>query len=270
MFNATDLLGQLMGSGMAPSTERRAQHALGERGLQRADSPLSDLLGNLGSGGSGGGGGILGGLAGVAGQALGSAKRGVEDNNPLAIGGLGALAGAMLGGGSGALKGGGLALLGSLAYAALNPKQAQSAPAPEEIQQNAPLEMRSAQTPAEEEELEENANILLLAMINAAKADGQVSTEEFQHISGKLKDAGAEQEGMAYLLGELQKPLDVQAMVSQVQSPELAAEVYAASLLAIEVDTEEERQYLRQLAAALPLPPEAVPRLHEALGVPMV
>lgn len=269
MFNATDLLGQLMGSGMAPSTERRAQHALGERGLQSTDSPLSDLFGKLGgSGGSGGG--LLGGLAGVAGQALGSAKRGVQDNNPLAIGGLGALAGALFGGGSGALKGGGLALLGSLAYAALNPTQGRSAPTPEEVQHSAPLEMRGAQTPAEEVELEQRANILLLAMINAAKADGQVSAEEFQHISGKLKDAGAEQDGMDYLLGELQKPLDMPAMISQVQSPELAAEVYAASLLAIEVDTEEERQYLRQLAAALPLPSEAVPRLHEALGVPPV
>ena len=255
MFNARDLLGQVMGAGITPSTESRAQHAVGSNGLGSAGSPLGGLLGNL---------------AGVASDALGSAKRGVEQNNPLAIGGLGALAGAVLGGSSGALQGGGLALLGSLAYAALNPKRGAAEPSAEEIARNAPIEMRLPQNAAEEAEQEEHANILLLAMINAAKADGQVSPDEFQHISGKLKDVGAEEEGMAYMLGELQKPLDMNAMAAQVQTPELAAEVYAASLLAIEVDTEAERDYLRRLAAALPLPAEAVPRLHQALGVPPV
>jgi uncharacterized membrane protein YebE (DUF533 family) len=43
----------------------------------------------------------------------------VQQNNPLAIGGLGALAGAMLGGGKGAVGGGLMAVLGSLAYSAL-------------------------------------------------------------------------------------------------------------------------------------------------------
>lgn len=269
MFNSKDLLGQLLGSGMAPSSGRRAQHAVS------AEGPLGGLLGSLGGaagrgGAAGAGGGLLGSLAGIASQALGSAKQGVEQNNPLAIGGLGALAGAVLGGSNGALTGGGLALLGSLAYAALNPKKAEEQPTLAEIERNAPLELRGARTPAEEAALEQNANILLLAMINAAKADGQVSPQEFQHIAGKLKEAGAEEDGMAYLLGELQKPLDMAGMTAQVRTPELAAEVYAASLLAIEVDTEAERAYLRELAAALPLPPEAVPRLHQALGVPLV
>ena len=73
MFNARDLLGQVMGAGITPSTESRAQHAVGSNGLGSAGSPLGGLLGNL---------------AGVASDALGSAKRGVEQNNPLAIGGL--------------------------------------------------------------------------------------------------------------------------------------------------------------------------------------
>lgn len=269
MFNSKDLLGQLMGAGMAPSTGHRTQHAIGERGLQSAQSPLSGLLASLG-GGSGQGGGILGSLAGVANQALGSAKDGVKQNNPLAIGGLGALAGAILGGGSGAMQGGALALLGSLAYAALNPKQGQDSPAQEEIVRNAPVEMRGPQNAAEEAVLEQNANILLLAMINAAKADGQISPDEFRRISGKLQEAGAEEEGMSFLLSEMQRPLDMQAMTAKVRTPELAAEVYAASLLAIEVDTEAERAYLRRLSAAMPLPAGAVQRLHAALDVPPV
>lgn len=51
---------------------------------------------------------------------LGQGTDAVRGNYPLAIGGLGALAGALLGGGRGAVGGGVLAVLGSLAYSALS------------------------------------------------------------------------------------------------------------------------------------------------------
>jgi uncharacterized membrane protein YebE (DUF533 family) len=47
----------------------------------------------------------------------------------------------------------------------------------------------------------------------------------------------------------------------------MAAEVYAASLFAIDVDTPAERQYLRQLAQGLGLDEGAVQRLHLMLGM---
>ena len=49
--------------------------------------------------------------------------------------------------------------------------------------------------------------------------------------------------------------------------PELAAQLYAASLLAIEVDTPEEKKYLEELAAALGLEPEVTAHIHQQLGV---
>ena len=54
----------------------------------------------------------------------------------------------------------------------------------------------------------------------------------------------------------------------QVQAPDLAAQVYAASLLAIEVDTDAERAYLARLAQSLALPPAAIAHIHQTLGVP--
>jgi uncharacterized membrane protein YebE (DUF533 family) len=66
----------------------------------------------------------------------------------------------------------------------------------------------------------------------------------------------------------MKKPLDLQGLVAQVRDPRLAAEVYAASLLAIEVDTEAEHHYLRQLAQGLRLDPIVVAELHAALGAP--
>lgn len=50
-------------------------------------------------------------------------------------------------------------------------------------------------------------------------------------------------------------------------SPQLAAQVYAASLLAIEVDTPAERQYLQQLAEGLGLSPEVTSQLEKTVGL---
>ena len=96
MLNARDLLGQLMQAGMADSSSDRLRHAMGSEGLGRQDNPLGQLLQGLG-GGTGSGG--LGSLAEMAQGMFGQAKGSVQSGNPLAIGGLAALAGALLGGG---------------------------------------------------------------------------------------------------------------------------------------------------------------------------
>ena len=46
-----------------------------------------------------------------------------------------------------------------------------------------------------------------------------------------------------------------------------AAQVYAASLLAIEVDTDAERNYLQQLAQRIGLQPASVQHIHQAMGL---
>jgi uncharacterized membrane protein YebE (DUF533 family) len=52
-----------------------------------------------------------------------------------------------------------------------------------------------------------------------------------------------------------------------VRSPEQAAQVYAAALMAIEVDTEAERAFLARLAAALKIPAGVAAHIHRSLGV---
>ena len=63
------------------------------------------------------------------------------------------------------------------------------------------------------------------------------------------------------------KPLDLDGIIRDVRDQEVGAQVYAASLLSIEVDTAAEQDYLRRLAAGLQLDPEAVARIHQILGV---
>jgi uncharacterized membrane protein YebE (DUF533 family) len=189
----------------------------------------------------------------------------------MAIGGLGALAGAVLGGGSmsGALKGGGMALLGTLAVSALrNWNKAEAAPASaEDFLREAPVGVRPPANPAEEKELEDTALLVLKGMINAAKADGKIDGAEMQRIVGKLKKDGISEEERAFLEAELNKPLDLEGLVRQVKSPEVAVQVYAASLLAIEVDTAAEKDYMRRLAQGLGLNQQTVDNVHELLGV---
>lgn len=84
MFNARDLLGQIMQTAMTDTTAHRMRHALGPSALGRADGPLAQVLGQSGQGA--GVGGALGGLAGMADSMLGDAGRSVHSGSPLAVG----------------------------------------------------------------------------------------------------------------------------------------------------------------------------------------
>jgi len=107
-------------------------------------------------------------------------------------------------------------------------------------------------------------------MINAAKADGSIDEAETDRIVGKLREGGLSDEEQRFLVEEMRKPMDMDSIVRAVPNPQVAMQVYAASLLAIEVDTDKERHYLQDLAAALRLDSNAVAYLHSALGVTSV
>lgn len=272
MFNARDLLGSLMQAGVNPTANDRLGHAMGSQGVGQPDSPFGRMLGQvLGGAGQGQGqgqggafGDLLGGLAGKAGGMLGDATSAVKSGNPLAIGGLAALAGALLGGGGDAVKGavggGLLAVLGGLA---MNVLKQQGAGGP------TPLGLRAPQDPGEENALEQRATLLIRAMVAAAKADGEIDAAERGRIAGRVQESGAGAEALDFLMAEMQQPQNLAALAAAVRSPEEAVEVYAASLLAIQVDTPAEVDYLARLANAIGLEPPMVGQIHAALGAPV-
>ena len=268
MFKFSDVLGTLMQSGISGSTSSRMQHALGAggsassgslAGLLGGGSGMADALSGLTGGAKGGGiGGMLQGVLGDAGKALGG-------GNKLALGGLGALAGSILGGGGGSVKGaiggGVMAMLGALAYSAFKDTGSSGS---EEM----PVGLRQPENPRQEEELEQGAELVLKAMINAAKADGEIDAAEIQRILGKLEEAGADSDARDFVINEMNKPMDLSGIVAATKSrPQLAAQIYAASLLAIEVDTPAERHYMQQLAGRLGIPPEVTSRLEKTVGL---
>jgi uncharacterized membrane protein YebE (DUF533 family) len=267
VFNAAELLGQILRFGMSRSTADRLRHALGPQGLGQPGGPLGAWFGQT-TGQSESSGGDFGGLAESAQEFIGADHSG-RGANPLAVGGVAALAGALLGGSGGAVKGalggGAMALLGGLALSALG--RSQQTPGTTQLAKEPPLGLRPAQDAAEAERLDQTATLILAAMINAAKADGQVDQEELQRIVGKLRKAGAEAEALQFVMTELRKPMDLEALIRDVPDRQVAVQLYAASLLAIEVDTEAERQYLRRLAHGLGLDASVVRRVHQCLGM---
>ena len=274
-MNISDLLGAVMQSGMSPSSGDRMKNAFGGGGGGGGGllESLSGMLGGQTQQGGGlgsllsqalGGGAGSGGLGGVLGNVLSDAGKAVGGKQNLALGGLGALAGALLGGGGkslgGALGGGVMALLGAMAYQALKGGGSQ--------EPDVPLGLVEPRSEAERLELEQDSELVLKAMINAAKADGQIDKGEIQRIVGKLKETGMDPDAQQYVMAEMQKKMDTPALIAAVKGrPTLAAQIYGASLLAIEVDTPAEKKYLDDLASGLGLPPEVAQRIKGMVGL---
>jgi len=272
-MNLSDLVGTLMQGGMSRSSNNRIDHALGRQGLGGPGGLLEQLLGSgsssqytRGTGSQAGtaGGGLMDNLMNMAKQVLGNSGRG---NQQATGGGLGALAGALFGDSRNTSGGGAMALLGSLAMAALKGKDSAGTVDRPLPRAELPVGVRPPDNLQEEQQLQSKAEIVLKAMINAAKADHQIDEDEMRKITGRLQQGGADTEAQEFVHGELRKPMDLEGLVQAVPDRQTAAEVYAASLFTIEVDTAAERNYLQNLAQKLGLDATVVQRIHTALGV---
>ena len=115
--------------------------------------------------------------------------------------------------------------------------------------------------------MQRKALLMLRAMIQAAKADGQIDANEMNRIVGRLDEAGEDHEARDFVLQQLRGPVDIDALARDVTSPQDAAEIYAASLMAIEVDTQAERDYLARLAGALNLSQSVADRIKDSLEI---
>jgi uncharacterized membrane protein YebE (DUF533 family) len=103
---------------------------------------------------------------------------------------------------------------------------------------------------------------VLVAMIAAAKADGEVDQTESQKIFGQMEQAGLSTEEKAFLLSEISKPLNIEDVAKLASTPEVAAQLYTASALVIDSANEKEAGYLSMLAQRLNLPAGFVEQLH--------
>lgn len=160
-----------------------------------------------------------------------------------------------------ALKLGGAAVLGGLAYRAWqNYQQTKGAQTtvpvePQPMKDITPEAEGTVFLPSAPKERNELSLTLLRAMIAAAKADGHIDAQEQKTIFGKLDEMALDNDAKAFVIDELRKPLDIDAVVAAAVTPELAVEIYAASFLAIDPDDPAEQAYLAMLASRLKLEP---------------
>jgi uncharacterized membrane protein YebE (DUF533 family) len=108
---------------------------------------------------------------------------------------------------------------------------------------------------------------LLRTMIGAARAGGILHGAAGNSAVAAVQRLALESDEKALLLDELAGSMDVAEIASSPRSPEQAAELYVAALLAIEGDSPAERAWLSPLTARLALPGELVTEIHERLAV---
>lgn len=116
-------------------------------------------------------------------------------------------------------------------------------------------------------EVNKQTILLIRAMIASAYADGELSQGERERIMNGFNAVGLSEEERNFVETEINNPKPMELLTAFVDSFELAQDVYAASLMAVKVDTDAERDYLKRLADRLHLPPDCITQIHEQCGV---
>jgi len=113
----------------------------------------------------------------------------------------------------------------------------------------------------------QEAVLLIRSMIAAANADGMIDEKERNRILKKLETADLSDQEHSFIVRELLSPAGLEDIVAQVKSPEMAKMVYTVSLLAIEVDTNAERAYMKTLAQQLSLKESDLNDIYRTLEI---
>ncbi|HLM54125.1 MAG TPA: tellurite resistance TerB family protein [Pseudoxanthomonas sp.] len=234
--------------------------------LQSAQGATSSTTGIAKkSEGTGQGGGLidmLGGGAGLGGLLGGGGSRtgGIGDRLTGDFG-----KGALTGGALGLLLGknkttrklatyGGLAAIGMMAYKAYGEYRQQQGAAGAE-----PLTVDRLPPP----QAEIHSQAILKALVAAAKADGHIDAREREAIEGEFTRLDPDAELQQWLHAELEKPLDPAEVARAATTPEIASEMYLASLLAADEQNFMERAYLDELAREMKIDDALKARLQQ-------
>ncbi len=224
---------------------------------------LGDLLGQVLGGRTGSGSAYGGPNSPQRGQAQGGLG-GILDQlgAGAAAGGLGGVLGGILGSGNGSGNGGGQAQSpqGTLAQKGSQPANDASFGELFNDAIGKGDEPEVAPTP------EQNAlaGLMLKAMIQAAKADGEIDDNEKAKLMSEFGELDDDER--AFIREQMAAPVDAAALAREVPQG-YGPQVYLMSLMAIEFDNRKEAEYLHALAQGLGLDKAAVNAIHEKVGV---
>ncbi len=114
---------------------------------------------------------------------------------------------------------------------------------------------------------EKKAEVLLNAMLNAAKADGKIDKEEEQKLLQHIGEASPEE--IAIIKKALEYPLDLDGFIKSVPNG-MQQQVYFMSLLAINLDEQSEAEYLDKLREGLGISKSVANTIHQKVGAPVL
>jgi uncharacterized membrane protein YebE (DUF533 family) len=153
---------------------------------------------------------------------------------------------------------GGLAALGVMAYKAYGDYKQQQ----EGAVRTEPQTVDRLPPP----QVEQHSQAILQALVAAAKADGHVDAREREVIEGEFARIYQDNTVQTWLRNELEKPLDPAEVARAGTTPEIASEMYLASLLVADEQNFMERAYLDELARQLKLDDALKSRLEQQLA----
>jgi uncharacterized membrane protein YebE (DUF533 family) len=255
--SGSNVLGNLLGSALSGGSQGSGMGDMlgsllgGGGNRQQSGGGMADVLGSLLGGNQQQSGG---GIGGMLGSMLGGQQQPQQQS-----GGMADILGSLLGGGGSSPAGSSMGGLGNLLGGAVTKfAQSQNPSAPD-------LSANFLPQDYDRNEAEEQAKLIIRAMINAAKADGNIDQREQENIIAKMGDIDAEE--AAFVRSEFNAPLDVKGFVNSVPRG-MEEQIYAISLAAIDLDTQQEAQYLHQLAQGFGLSAQACNQLHDKVGAP--
>ena len=121
---------------------------------------------------------------------------------------------------------------------------------------------QTTQTPSQEDE--DAAGLMIRAMMQAAKADGNIDQQERDKLLNNLGELS--QEETAFINAEMDRDIDVAGLVRDVPKG-MEDQVYMMSVMGINLDTQNEASYLNDLAQNMNLSQTQVNQIHQMLGV---
>ena len=161
-----------------------------------------------------------------------------------------------------ALKIGSLAAIGGIGWKAYQNWIAEKDAANEEVKDMASNAKVIPINELGEAEANERSQILLKAMIAAAKADGHINKKEVAAIDEQIEKLGLTGDVASLMQAEIAKPLDVKEIAALAENNAgIAAEIYLVSAVVTDKENSMERDYLESLAKAMELPDELVVQL---------
>ena len=131
----------------------------------------------------------------------------------------------------------------------------------------APKRQSPPQWTPEQESMNEQSKVLVRAMVNASKSDGQVTEAEQQEILKRLDHVT--QEEIDFLRAEFSRKTDVREFAWSVPLG-MEEQVYTLSVVAIDLDENKEANYLGDLAHGLRLAPSRCNEIHRKYGAPEI